>query len=122
MTRYQKDVGHRGEIEAIIYLHKKGYQILEQNFYTRWGEIDIVAKKNKTITFFEVKTRIGNSKGKPYESVNAGKIRRLYRPIQYFLLQKNLKDYKLSLDVMSIELNIDLTVKNVKHFEKVWLK
>ncbi|OGK23323.1 hypothetical protein A3F58_02510 [Candidatus Roizmanbacteria bacterium RIFCSPHIGHO2_12_FULL_37_9b] len=115
------DIGKRGESIAKEFLRKKGYQILEQNFYTRWGEIDIIAKKNKTITFFEVKTRIGDNKGKPYESVGPAKIRRLYRPIQYFLLQNNLKNYKLSLDVISIVLNEGLSIEKINHFENVYI-
>lgn len=120
MSRYKKNLGHRGEIEAIIYLHKKGYQILQQNFYTHWGEIDIIGKKDNTITFFEVKTRTGENKGKPYDSVNVAKITKLHRAIQYFLLQNNYKNYKLSLDVISILLNEDLSIKKIVHYENVW--
>ncbi len=120
MTRYKKDIGQRGETEAILYLHKKGHEILHKNFYTHWGEIDIIAKKDNKIIFFEVKTRVGDKKGKPYESVTANKINRLRRPIQYFLLQNDYKDYKLSLDVISIILNDDLTVNVLKHFENVY--
>ena len=119
MTRYKKDLGHRGEIEAINYLRKKGYQILKQNFHTHWGEIDIIALKETKLSFFEVKTRRNESFGKPFEAVNSTKVRRLMRPIQYFLLQNNYKNYKLSLDVISIVLNSDLTVKSLKHFANV---
>ena len=119
MTRYKKDLGQRGEIEAITYLHKKGYKIIEQNYQTHWGELDIIALKDKKITFIEVKTRLSENFGKPYEAVNFSKVRKLMRPIQYFLLQKNYKNYKLSLDVISIVLNNDLTVKSLDHFENV---
>ncbi len=122
MSRHNKDIGQRGEVEAIIYLRKKGYQILQQNFQTHWGEIDIIAKKDNTICFFEVKTRIGVSYGRPHDSINAGKINRLSRPIHYFLLQNNLKNYKLSLDVLSIILKSNLNVENIQHFKSVSLK
>lgn len=120
MGKYKKDIGQKGEVEAIIYLQKKGYQILERNYYSRWGEIDVIAKKNAKITFIEVKTRVGTLKGKPYEAVNLRKISHLLRPIQYFLLQNDYKKYKLSLDVISIVLNADLTIKELKHFENVY--
>lgn len=120
MTRYKKDIGQRGEIAAAAYLQKKGYRILQQNFHTHWGEIDIIAKKDNVVSFFEVKTRVGEDYGKPYESVNSGKIKRLQRPIQYFLLQNDLKDYKLSLDVISIMLNADLSVEKIMHFDNVY--
>jgi len=114
------NIGKTGETIAKQYLNKKGYQILQQNFYCHWGEIDIIAKKDNTITFFEVKTRIGESKGKPYDSVNAAKLTKLHRAIQYFLLQNNYKNYKLSLDVISILLNEDLSIKKIVHYENVY--
>jgi len=54
---YRKDVGDWGERIASDYLISNGYQILERNFYTRYGEIDIVASKDEDIIFVEVKTR-----------------------------------------------------------------
>ena len=113
------DIGKIGENLAQEFLQKKGYEILKQNFHTRWGEIDIIALKETKLSFFEVKTRRNESFGKPFEAVNSTKVRRLMRPIQYFLLQNNYKNYKLSLDVISIVLNSDLTVKSLKHFENV---
>ena len=119
MSRHNKDIGQTGEKEAVNYLLKKGYQVIEQNFHSHWGEIDIISQKNKTLVFIEVKTRMNNGFGKPYESVNSAKIKKLFRSIQYFLLKKDFKDYKLSLDVISIELNSNLSLKNLKHFENV---
>ena len=119
MSRYKKDLGRRGEIEAVIFLHKNGFTILEQNFYTHWGEIDIVVQKDNAISFIEVKARIGENKGKPYEAVNSGKIKRLSRAIQYYVLKKHLKNYKLSLDVISITFNQKLKIEKIYHFKNI---
>ena|SRR3989344_8761245 len=113
------DIGKEGESIAKRYLIKKGYQILKQNFHTHWGEIDIIGLKDGKLSFFEVKTRLSDGWGKPYEAVNFTKVKRLMRPIQYFLLQNNYKNYKLSLDVISIELNKNLTIKSLRHYENV---
>lgn len=116
---HNREIGKKGEIEAIIYLHKKGYQILKKNYHSRWGEIDIIAQKEDKISFIEVKTRTGFIKGKPHEAVNSFKISKLMRPIRFFLLQNNFKNYKLSLDVISIILNDKNQIEKIKHFENI---
>ncbi len=120
MTTYNKDIGKLGEKYASDFLRSKGYIILENNFHTHWGEIDLIAKKDKKIYFIEVKTRVGESKGKPYEAVDFIKVKHLMRPIQLYLLKKNLKDYKLSLDVISVVLNADRSVKEIKYYKDVY--
>ncbi|OGK24700.1 hypothetical protein A2954_06610 [Candidatus Roizmanbacteria bacterium RIFCSPLOWO2_01_FULL_37_12] len=119
MTRHNKDIGQKGEIEAVSYLLKNGYRVVGQNYHTHWGEIDIIAEKDKKLSFIEVKSRVGESYGKPYEAVNFIKINKLRRPVQFFLLKNEYKNYKLSLDVISIVFTEDLSVKNLKYFENV---
>src|SRR3989338_2825499 len=104
-----QSLGKIGEAIALNFLINRGYSLLQKNYQTRWGEIDIIVERNHKISFIEVKTRTNVSHGKPYESVNAAKIFKLIRPIKYFLLQNNYRKYKLSLDVISIELNEDYT-------------
>lgn len=117
MTHYNKDIGKLGEDSASEFLQSKGYVIIDKNFQTRWGEIDLIAKKDKKVFFVEVKTRIGGYKGKPYEAVNLGKVKRLMRPIKFYLLKNKLEDYKLSLEVVSVTLNLDKTIKEIKQYE-----
>lgn len=61
MSKATKDIGDWGEDQACKYLKTKGYQILKRNFYTRAGEIDIIASFGKdtddNLSFIEVKTR-----------------------------------------------------------------
>ncbi len=52
-----KPKGFLGEQQVVVWLQQKGYQILAQNYTTRTGEIDIIAKKGDVISFIEVKTR-----------------------------------------------------------------
>jgi putative endonuclease len=114
-----KKIGAIGEKMALAYLKNKGYRLLQKNFYCRWGEIDLIFKKEDKIIFVEVKTRVGDKKGKPYEAVNFYKIKDLKRAISYYLLKKNRFQSKLSLEVVSIILNQDLSLKEIKHFEEV---
>ncbi len=120
MTLDNQNTGRLGEEIAVSYLKSKGYVILQKNYRSHWGEIDIVAKKNSTLSFVEVKTRKSANYGKPYEAVNLSKVKKLMRPVQYFLLQNNYKEYKLSLDVISIMLSIEGTVDKLKHFKNIY--
>ena len=102
MTLYLKNLGKIGEQKAVNYLKKGGFSILKRNFRSYGGEVDIIAKKNNSIYFIEVKTRSNLNKGYPYEAVNKLKISHMKRAANYFLLKSHFKDYKLKLGVISI--------------------
>lgn len=55
-TDNRKKIGNAGEEKASLYLSENGYTILERNWRVRNGELDIVAEKNCTLVFVEVKT------------------------------------------------------------------
>ena len=78
-------MGLRGEDEAVKYLKNKGYTILKRNFYSRFGEIDIIAEINNTICFIEVKTRKNNRYGRPAEFVNYSKRKKIIKTAQCYL-------------------------------------
>jgi len=99
-----QSIGRIGEDLAQQYLISLGYMIKERNYRTKLGEMDIIATKNNTLYFCEVKTRIGDLHGKPYEAVTYRKLQHVHRAAQAYLLQKNIKNSKLSLQVISIEL------------------
>ncbi len=52
-----KKIGQAGEELALTYLINKGYKILEHNYFSKFGEVDIIAFHQDTIVFIEVKTR-----------------------------------------------------------------
>ena len=62
--------GAYGEKQAVSYIKKLGYKILEQNFTTKIGEIDIIAQDKSYIVFIEVKNRTSQKFGRPSEAVN----------------------------------------------------
>lgn len=70
-----KTIGDFGEDAATEYLENEDYEILERNFRVKAGEIDIIAEKDDTIVFVEVKTRADNHFGSPSEYVTARKMR-----------------------------------------------
>lgn len=79
-----KILGRKGEELACRYLKKHGYQIIEQNYSTPFGEADIIAFKDDTYCFVEVKTRTQDGYGLPAEAVDRRKQRRYRRIAEYF--------------------------------------
>lgn len=69
----RKETGQFGEDLAAKYLKKKGYELVERNWRTRAGEIDIIAKKNAVIYFVEVRTKSTEEFGSPLESITPRK-------------------------------------------------
>ncbi len=97
-------IGKIGENLACEYLMNNGYQILERNFESRQGEIDIVALDKNEVVFIEVKTRTNNKYGTPVEAVDENKQNHLIRTIEYYIYKRNLHDKFIRIDVIEIYL------------------
>lgn len=78
-TTHNRTVGARGESIAAAYLEGLGYRIIERNWFSRYGELDIVAADGSTIVAVEVKTRTGLGYGHPLEAITQRKAARLRR-------------------------------------------
>jgi putative endonuclease len=85
-------IGALGEDLACAYLAKQGYEIMERNYWRKWGEIDIVARQGDNWRFVEVKTvtrrYISTSDYEPEDNMHAWKKKRLRRVIETYLLAK----------------------------------
>lgn len=80
--------GAFGEEVARNYLLKKGYKIIFSNFeINKKGEIDIIAIKDNSIYFAEVKYRKSDKYGDPLEAIGSYKLNRIYKAIDYYLHQ-----------------------------------
>lgn len=84
-------VGELGESLACRFLENKGYLIIDRNWRTWWGEIDVVAKRKDKVLFVEVKTSAQDSLDdfekndyRPEEKIDERKIKRLYRTIEMY--------------------------------------
>lgn len=77
MKALNYQTGKKGENLAREYLVNKGYRILQSNFHTRFGEIDLIGTKDKRLIFIEVKTKIGDRFGSPEEMVDKRKLRKI---------------------------------------------
>jgi putative endonuclease len=96
-----KALGSKGEDLAIQFLKKKGYRIIERNYKTSVGEIDIIARDGNTIVFVEVKTRTDDSFGYPFEAVNKKKRQKL-KNLALLYLKRQVKESPVRFDVLSI--------------------
>ena len=85
------EIGAFGEQFTVKYLKKKGYKILEQNFHSRFGEIDIIASKNGIVAFVEVKTRGENTIYSPREAVDFYKQQKCVKTAQMYLAQNQVE-------------------------------
>mgnify|MGYP000862664561 FL=1 len=97
-----KILGGQGENCAAAYLRKKGYRILEQNYSTRSGEIDIIAENGETLVFVEVKTRSSLRYGTPAEAVNFRKRNKIIQTASWYLRQRHMEYRPCRFDVIEI--------------------
>ena len=78
-------VGHKGEAIAAKYYQQRGWLLLNHNYRTRMGEIDLILYKENTLVFAEVKTRAGTMLDRPAAAVDARKQQRLILAAQQYL-------------------------------------
>lgn len=72
------ETGRRAESAVAVYLQGQGYQMLQQNWRTRWCEIDVVAQKEQTIYFVEVKYRKNDYYGDGLAYVTPKKLQQMH--------------------------------------------
>lgn len=100
--RYKKNVGELGEDFAAGMLEASGYKIIERNYATRRGEIDIIAVRDGVMHFVEVKTRTGMQYGYPSEAVTRTKQERIRKAAEQYLQGRRLMWNNVSFDVYEI--------------------
>lgn len=102
MTNAKQAVGAYGERLAVEYLVDAGLVLLDRNWRSRNGEIDIVARDGDVLVFCEVKTRRGATFGAPAEAVVAGKVARLRRLAAEWLARAGVHPDEIRFDVVSV--------------------
>ena len=116
-SHHNINIGEKGERMAEKHLISRGYKIIEKNFTTPFGEIDIIAKKNKLLTFFEVKTRISTKYGSPLSSITGDKKKHILKNCEYYLYIKDKFESKYSIDLISLKLDINGNMQILKHIK-----
>jgi putative endonuclease len=102
LTASTIDRGTEGENHAVRALKKSRYKIIERNFRTPAGEIDIVARDGKCLVFVEVRTRGSVEFGLPQETVVARKRKRLSKAARWYLQKNRIDDVECRFDVVAV--------------------
>ncbi len=117
-----QSLGKKGEEFASNYLISKGYRILDKNYRTSIGEIDIVAEINGILCIVEVKTGTAESTKYflPEQRVDIKKRNRLKKLAEIYVKQKNINPEKeLRVDVVSLIFKENEENLVIEHFENI---
>lgn len=99
----KRTLGNEKEQKAAAYLSSVGYEILAANFYTRFGELDLIAKEDEVLVFIEVKYRKDLQSGSPFEAVDSRKIKNICRAARYYMYINHIpEDIPCRFDVIGI--------------------
>lgn len=86
----RRSVGAEQETKVQEYLETQGYEIVARNFYTKYGEIDLIAKKDGYLVFVEVKYRADGRFGAPEEAVDFRKQKKIIAVAQYYIYKNKI--------------------------------
>lgn len=116
---HNKKIGQVGEKKVAEYYLKKGFKVLQTNYRTKVGEIDLIVKKKNVLIFIEVKTRVGEFRGKPWEQINKHKLENLKKSIYAYCKDKNISIEKNSLNIhiVTVTLKEDLSLNKINQYE-----
>ncbi|PIZ87782.1 MAG: YraN family protein [Candidatus Nealsonbacteria bacterium CG_4_10_14_0_2_um_filter_40_15] len=120
MNQSNLETGKVGEEIAKDYLKRKGYKIIEQNYKTKYAEIDLIVRKGNELVFVEVRTKKGEDFGTPEETIDKRKLRKLWGNARaYTAWKKWQRPYRV--DAVCVVLRYDNTIERLNHYENIGL-
>lgn len=144
-NKHNQNIGKIGEETACKFLMKHGYQIITKNYWKKWGEIDIIAKKDRVTHFVEVKTvskdltsglnrdfisceiekRVNHEISddyRPEDNIHPWKLKRLSRVIQSYLIENNPdRNSEWQFDAITVFLDLENKTAKVDHIKDIIL-
>lgn len=118
MKNFNLKTARLGEKIAREYLEKKGYKIVEQNYQTKFAEIDLIAKKGKEIIFIEVRTKKEGNFAFPEESLNQRKLKKLYFNAHLYISRIGWSG-AFRIDALCILLGRENSIKRITHYQNI---
>ena len=102
-----RKVGSKYEDTVLLYLKNSGFKFVKKNYFTPYGEADLIMKDKSEFVFIEVKARKSLKYGYPAEAVTKTKQLKYLRIAQYFFASENIYDYAVRFDVAQIYIQND---------------
>lgn len=96
--KISKQIGNQAEDKAVEYLLEEGYSIVARNFYSHFGEIDIIATKDEILHFIEVKY---SKNTLPFERITPSKLQKILKTIQFYMY-KNQVELEYQIDAIFV--------------------
>lgn len=111
-------LGRRGEQFAVEHLERRGFVVLDRNYRTRYGELDVVACDDERLVFCEVKTRRAGATS-PFEGLRDSQCRRLRRMALTWLNDQPGRSYspELRFDAVGVTLDASGRLMALEHLE-----
>lgn len=128
-TSDSQKIGKLGEDMACMFLMKHKFTILERNYTKKWGEIDIIAQKDKKIYFIEVKSKsvenldlVSCVTGRPEENMHPWKMKRLRRVVETYLISHRIgNEPHWQFDLLVVYLDTDNKTAKVHVMDNIIL-
>ena len=111
--------GKWGEHVAESFLKARSLTIIGRNVRTKYGEIDLIAQKDQTLIFFEVKTRSNLSFGKPEEAITEKKLGHMLQSAEAYIQENALEQLDWRIDVIAIIGSPNKINPEIRWFENV---
>ena len=109
----RRDTGLLGEKLAKDFLTRSGYHIIETNYRTRDGEVDIVARHKNTLVFIEVRAKKSLSFGTPEESITETKMEKLRRVAEHYRQTHDNLPASWRIDVVAVVMDKDGRIRRL---------
>jgi putative endonuclease len=116
----RRHLGRLGEQLAAEHLIRRGFEIVERNYRTRWGELDIVAFDGRTLAFCEVKTRrLATAGANPFDALHAPKRAKVRKMAGSWLIERCERPYAdiLRFDAIGVTFAADGRLIGIEHLE-----
>jgi len=118
------EVGKIGEDLACQYLEKEGYKVIEQNYRTKYAEIDLVCEKSAgflkkpCLVFVEVRTKVGEQWGSPEDTINKAKLWKVLQNAKTYTAF-NRWNGPCQIDAVCIVLKPNFSVSRLTHHKNI---
>lgn len=116
----KNETGIFGENAAADFLRRRGYAIIARNFMTKIGEIDIIARKNNTFVFVEVKTLNTVSGFIPEMHFTPDKLHKMQRTALLYCKQNRISpECSMRFDLIAVDRGENGTARDIRHYENL---